>query len=99
MDNANTNILEGMISSYLNTKYPDIPPLEADFDKEVDSLRQLFAPMYPVSDDDFFAIKRRLRTNIAVQGVQGVLIKNKKQHIPWLNSRRKELDFYFGYVR
>ena len=95
MDRANMELLEGMISTNINTKYPNIPPSEADFDKEVDVLRQALAPLYPVSDDGFLAIKRRLRANIAVQGVQGVLIKDKKQHIPWLNSRREELDFYF----
>jgi len=95
MDKANLEILESMISTSINTKYPDIPPTEADFDKEVEVLRQTLAILYPVSDDEFLAIKCRLRDNITVQGVQGILIKDKKEHIPWLSVRREELDFFF----
>ncbi|MCL1882663.1 MAG: Z1 domain-containing protein [Defluviitaleaceae bacterium] len=95
MNKANLELLENMILTNLNTKYPDIPPTESDFDREVDILRQTLAPLYPASDDEFLAIKGRLRAYIVVQGIQGVLIKDKKQHIPWLSVRREELDFFF----
>lgn len=95
MDKTNLELLESMISSNINTKYPDVPPTETDFDKEVEILRQTLSALYPVSDDEFMAVKRRLRANIAVQGIQGVLIKDKEQHIPWLATRREKLDFFF----
>jgi len=95
MDKSNLELLEGLISTYINMMYPEIPPTEADFDKVANDLRQSFVQKHPVSDDDFLSIKRRLRENIAVQGVEGVLIKDKRQHTPWLLARRSELDFFF----
>ena len=95
MDKTNIEQLEGMISVNINTKYREMPPTETDFDKEVDVLRGALATLYPVSDDEFSAIKKRLRENITVVGVQGILIKDKEKHTPWLSSRREELDFFF----
>ena len=97
MSKTNVEILEGMISTNINTKYPDIPPTEVDFDNEVAALRQALAGMYPVSDEDFANIKRKIRTNIVVLGVDGVLIKDRKEHVPWLSVRRSDhdMDFFF----
>ena len=95
MDKTNLESLARQILPFLNTKYSEVPPTEEEFDKEVATLRLMFASYFPVSDDEFVIIKRRLRANVAVQGVQGVLIKDRKQHIPWLSARREGLDFFF----
>jgi len=95
MAGTNADLLEGMISTAINTKYPDIPPAEAVFDEEVNALRQTLAVMYPVSDEEFSEIKRKLKANIVVRMDLGVLIKDKQQHLPWLSSRRESLDFFF----
>ena len=95
MAGTNADLLEGMISTAINTKYPDIPPAEVVFDEEVNALRQTLAVMYPVSDEEFSEIKRKLKANIVVRMDLGVLIKDKQQHLPWLSSRRESLDFFF----
>lgn len=95
MTGTNAELLEGMISTNINTKYPDIPPTEAVFDSEVDTLRQLLTPLYAVSDEEFAEIKRKLKANIVVRMDLGVLIKDKQHHQPWLSARRTTLDFFF----
>ena len=92
MPATNAELLEGVISTYINTKYPDVPPTEAVFDAEVNTLRQSFAP---VTDEEFTEIKRKLKANIVVQMDLGVLIKDRQQHLPWLSARRTSLDFFF----
>lgn len=95
MAGTSTELLEGIISTTINTKYPDIPPTEAEFDAEVNALRQSLAVLYPVSDEEFSEIKRKLKANIVVQMDLGVLIKDRQQHLPWLSARRSTLDFFF----
>lgn len=95
MAGTSTELLEGIISTTINTKYPDIPPTEAEFDAEVNALRQSLAVLYPVSDEEFAEIKRKLKANIVVQMDLGVLIKDRQQHLPWLSARRSTLDFFF----
>lgn len=94
MVGSNVELLENMISTVINTKYPDVPPTEIQFDTEVATLRQSLI-MFSVSDDEFAAIKRKLKANIVVQMNLGVLIKDKAQHQPWLSKRRESLDFFF----
>lgn len=95
MVGTNSELLEGIISTTINTKYPDIPPTEAEFDTEVNALRQSLAVLYPVSDEEFAEIKRKLKANIVVQMDLGVLIKDRQQHLPWLSARRSTFDFFF----
>ena len=95
MSRTNTELLEGIISTAINTKYPDIPPTEAVFDEEVSQLRQSLSALYPVRNEEFTEIKRKLKANIVVQMDLGVLIKDKQQHRPWLSARRASLDFFF----
>lgn len=95
MARTSTEMLEGIISTTINTKYPDIPPTEAEFDSEVNALRQSLVGLYPVSDEEFAEIKRKLKANIVVQMDLGILIKDRQQHLPWLSVRRSTLDFFF----
>lgn len=95
---AGTNIvqLEGMISSSINSKYPDVPPTEAEFENHVNTLRQHLDSLFPVTDDDFIDMKRRLKANIVVVMDVGVVIKDDKHpHKSWLPARRSLLDFFF----
>ncbi|MBX9448078.1 Z1 domain-containing protein [Dickeya chrysanthemi] len=93
-----TNIeqLEGMISSSTNKEYPDYPPTEVQFDNIAGKIRQLLEPLYPVTDDEFEKIKRRLKEKIVVKMDSGIAITGKKHHHKsWLPARRADLDFYF----
>ena len=96
MAGTNAELLEALISSVINTKYPDKPPKETEFDTLVNILRQSNAPIYPVTDDEFDDIKRRLKANIVVEMELGVVIKdNKRPHQSWLPARRATCDFFF----
>lgn len=95
---AATNIeqLVGMISSSINKEYPDCPPTESQFDEMATQIRQLLQPMYPVSNEEFAEIKRKLMENVVVQMELGIAIKDiKSPHQSWLPARRADLDFFF----
>jgi len=96
MDVSNVELLEGMISARINLQFKDAPPSEADFDKIVNQLKQSLNVDYPVTDNEFEYIKRRLKANIVVAMDIGVVIIDQKQlHKSWLPERRSELDFFF----
>ena len=95
---AATNVeqLEGMITSSINTAYPDALPSEAEFEDMASEIRQLLAPRFPVSDEEFADVKRKLRAGIAVEMERGIAIVDKRRpHKSWLPARRAELDFFF----
>lgn len=88
--------LEGIISSSTNKEYPSIPPTEAQFQSIAEKLRNAMQSLYPVSDDEFDKIKRRLKEKIVVEMDLGIAITDKEhQHKSWLPARRANLDFYF----
>ena len=95
MATTKAELLEGIITTAINAEYPDVPPTEAVFDEKVEILRQSMATLYPVTDEEFAEIKRKLKANIVVQMDLGVLIKDRQQHMPWLSARRESLDFFF----
>lgn len=92
-----TNIeqLEAMISSMINTEFADVRPTDEEFEKKSTEVRRLLNPMFPVSDDDFINIKRKLRANFVVLMEMGIAIRDKKPHQSWLPSRRASKDFFF----
>lgn len=95
MATTKAELLEGIVTTAINSEYPDVPPTEAVFDEKVEILRQSMAVLYPVTDEEFAEIKRKLKANIVVQMDLGVLIKDRQQHLPWLSARRESLDFFF----
>ncbi|QCV78450.1 Z1 domain-containing protein [Enterobacter ludwigii] len=93
---SNMEQLEGIISSSTNKEYPSIPPTEAQFQSIAEKLRNAMQSLYPVSDDEFDKIKRRLKEKIVVEMDLGIAITDKEhQHKSWLPARRANLDFYF----
>jgi len=87
--------LKGIISTAINTEYPEVPPTEVTFEEKVEAFRQSMTDLYPVTDAEFAEIKRKLKANIVVQMDLGILIKDRQQHQPWLSTRRETLDFFF----
>jgi hypothetical protein len=93
---SNSSQLEGMISSSVNKEYPDYPPAEAQFEKMATKIRQLLQPMYPVNDEEFAEIRRKLKAKVVVQMDLGIAITDSKRpHQSWLPARRADLDFFF----
>ena len=93
---TNKEQLEGMISSSINKEYPDYPPTEEQFDEMVTKIRGVLDVLYPVSDDEFTEIKRKIKARVVVQAYLGIAITdNKRPHQSWLPARRADLDFFF----
>ena len=95
MTKAKVETLEKIISTMINSEFPEELPEEAVFDEKVEEIRKSLAGSYPVSDDEFTAIKRKLKANIVVKMELGVLIKDHDEHRPWLATRSESLDFFF----
>jgi hypothetical protein len=96
MANNHAEQLESVISTAINTKYKETPPGESEFEAEAMVLRQSLAVVYPVSDDEFNDLLRRLRSNIVVKMERGVFIKDdKRPHQSWLPSRRADTEFFY----
>lgn len=95
MATTSAETLKGIISTAINTEYPEVPPTEVTFEEKVEAFRQSMTDLYPVTDAEFAEIKRKLKANIVVQMDLGILIKDRQQHQPWLSTRRETLDFFF----
>ena len=60
---TNAELLEAMLSSSIHTQFKEGPlPNETEFNNIANTLRQALVVLYPVTDDEFEAMKRRLRT-------------------------------------
>lgn len=93
---SNIEQLEGFISSSINKNYMDFPPTEAQFEETAVTIRELIQPLYPVSDEEFAEIRRRLKVKVVVQMDLGIAIVDSKcPHQSWLPVRRADLDFFF----
>ena len=93
---TNKEQLEGMISSSINKEYPDYPPTEDQFDEMVVKIRGVLEALYPVSDDEFAEIRRKIKSRVVVRAYLGIAITdNKRPHQSWLPARRADLDFFF----
>lgn len=95
MSSANAQALKTMISVHMNTAYPDTVPTEAEFEEKATVVRNTLKELHPVSDDEFFNIKRALMANIIVEMDIGVCIKDSRPHQSWLPARRASLNFFF----
>ena len=88
--------LENMISAGINSDFPEAPPTEAEFNEKADSLRMALQGVYPVTDEEFEGIKRRLRERIAVQMDIGVYIQDRNNgHQSWLPAKKSQFEFFF----
>jgi len=93
---TNAELLERNISTSINGEFSEVAPTEVQFVLKASEIRQIFHSMYPVTDEEFENIKRRLRANIVVKMDLGFAIKDRNNpHKSWLPSRRAEIDFFF----
>lgn len=56
----NMNILFNQIKTMIHSRFKDTIPTINEIYKEAESLRETFKSMYPISDDEFINIKKRL---------------------------------------
>lgn len=50
---------------------------------------------FPVSDDDFDSLIKRLHAKLAITMDTGVVLVGEEEHVPWLNSRRATIDPFY----
>ena len=88
--------LENMISAGINSDFPKAPPTETEFNEKAEKLRMALQGVYPVTDEEFEGIKRRLRERIAVQMDIGVYIQDRNNgHQSWLPAKKSQFEFFF----
>ena len=96
MSDKNYESLENVISAGINSDYPEVPPTEAQFNEKAEQLRLALQAVYPVTDEQFEEIKRRLRERIAVQMDIGVYIQDRNNgHQSWLPAKKTQFEFFF----
>ncbi|ANE45252.1 endonuclease [Paenibacillus swuensis] len=94
--NPNVQTLDKFIWAAINTKFPDTPPNEEDFMSEATTLRNTLNLLYPVSDDEFENVVKKLKSSLMIAMDVGVYISDEhSDHQSWLPGRRAETDFYY----
>ncbi|WP_037586891.1 Z1 domain-containing protein [Stenoxybacter acetivorans] len=89
-------MFENLLFTSLDTLSKNGELDENTFAQKADEFRHLLQNLYPVSNDEFIAIKNRLRHQISMRMDTGsVIVDNQQPHQPWLANRRAELDFFF----
>lgn len=96
MNNPMANQLEGTISGYISSKYVDFPPTETEFNEAADLIREANKVLMPVTDEEFFNIKKSLREYVVVSLDKGICLEDHKNgHKSWLPAKRADIDFYY----
>ncbi len=94
--NNKSEQLEDMISTYINTKFVEIPPTEDEFLTEASVIREKFKDIMPVNDHEFQSILNRLKQMFEIQMDVGIyIVDHNNGHQSWLPARRADMDFIF----
>lgn len=89
-------MVENLISAGINSQFVEAPPTEEEFQLFADNMRATLAAMYPITDDEYADMIRRLKSYVVIQMDVGVFINDRgRPHKSWLPSRRADLDFFF----
>ena len=62
----NMKILIDQVTTAINSEYGDSLPTLEQINDKADTFRTLFAPLYPISDEEYIRVKRELATNIFI---------------------------------
>ena len=96
MNLVNVEMLERLILAVLNTKYKDVPPTEYEFIKEADTMRTMTYATFPVSDEEYNMILRKVQASTIVIMDDGIYISDlNSKHQSWLPARRSDIDFFY----
>lgn len=89
--------LERTILSDINVVFVEQPPTEDEFIDRAKNIRACMANLYPVTDEQFAGILRRIRASITIKMEVGTYIRDKKKpHQSWVPSRRATTNFFFA---
>lgn len=91
----NAEMLYGQIYAAINTKFKDDIPTVEDISSMADNLRNVLSSLYPISDDEFNQIKRRLNADIYHKIGEAVTIRGAdSNHKPWYFTHTND-GFYW----
>ena len=80
----NMKILIDQVTTAINSEYGDSLPTLEQINDKADTFRTLFAPLYPISDEEYIRVKRELATNILHRiGVATTLRGHDAEHQSW----------------
>ena len=95
MVNPNEQALENIISAYINSCYPDIPPTEDEFNDAAALMRKANS-FLPVTNEEFENLKKRLRQTVVVTLDTGICLPYpRNNHQALLPARLGDIDFFF----
>jgi hypothetical protein len=97
MANTTAETLEGLISTYINNQYPEVPPTEEEFNNAAELVRNSSKMMnITVTDEEFESIKKHLKSSTVMILDNGIMLPDLKNgHKPWVASRRAEIDPFY----
>lgn len=91
--NNNQEIVENWIITSINALYKEKPPTEIEFLNESNKIRKITRELYPLSDDDFNSILRKIMSSMLVIMDDGYFIYDpNSSHRSWLPARRAKSE-------
>lgn len=91
----NAEMIYGQIHAAINTQFKDDIPTIDDIESVANKLKDIFAPLYPISDEEFNQIKKRLNADIYHKIGEAITIRGKdSNHKPWYFTHRND-GFYW----
>ena len=96
MSQKNMELLEKLLRDCIYSKYEERPLEENEFLQEAEDIRRKAEALAPVDDEEFEAVKKRLRVQFAVNLDVGTYVRDEQtEHQSWLPARRAEIDPFF----
>ncbi|MDD3069163.1 MAG: Z1 domain-containing protein [Bacilli bacterium] len=93
----NLDFLESIIQTEIRKKYDSdrVIATEYELQNTADQIRDMLSPTFPVSDEEYSILLRKLKAAFMVRMEPGIaLIGNKQKHIHWLQKKWDSINFY-----
>ena len=96
----NAEMIYGQIYAAINTKFKEDIPSVDDIEAEAIKIKELFAPIYPISDEEFNQIKRKLNSEIYHKIGEAITIRGAdSNHKPWYFTHTNDGFYWERYKR
>ena len=96
----NAEMIYGQIYAAINTKFKEDIPSVDDIEAEAIKIKELFAPIYPISDEEFNQIKRKLNSEIYHKIGEAIIIRGAdSNHKPWYFTHTNDGFYWERYKR
>jgi hypothetical protein len=72
-----------------------LPESHAPKEQDILELASRLRAVFPVGDDDFDSLLKRLHAKLAISMDTGTALLGEEEHLPWLNARKAEIDPFY----